>query len=78
MRFSLSTSLATQLRDDIRERPLGHGEIRRIEGMWRHNITAGDTDLTTRGLLLLFTLKIDDASYAVAVPNRDRIPGGMD
>lgn len=76
MSFFLSTSLATRLRDDIRERPLECGEIRRIKGMGLHYITTGDTDLSTRGLRLLFTLKIDGASYAVAVPDPAHVPDG--
>lgn len=64
----LTTSLATQLRDDIRARPIEHGEIRRIKGMGLHFITAGDTDLSAQGLCRLSTLEIDGADYAFAIP----------
>ena len=71
----LTTSLATQLRDDIRARPLEHGEIRRIKGMGLHFITAGDTDLSAQDLRRLLTVEIDGATYALAIPDPKRNSG---
>ena len=71
----LTTSLAMQLRDDIRARPLEQGEIRRIQGMGLHFIAAGDTDLSAQCLLRIMTLEIDDADYVLAIPDRKRNSG---
>jgi hypothetical protein len=68
----LTTSLATQLRDDLRARPLEQGEIRRITGMGLHFIATVDTDLSAQSLIRIMTLEIDGTGYVLAIPDRQR------
>jgi hypothetical protein len=74
--FMLTNALATKLRDDLRERPLADHEIRRIVGMGPHYITAKTTDVSTRGMMTLFTVIVDDREYWVVKPDPARPPGG--
>ena len=71
----MTNSLATQLRDDLRARPLEQGKIRRITGMGLHFIASVDTDLSAQSLIRIMTLEIDGAGYVLAIPDPKRNSG---